>query len=1006
MSRCLDPSELEALALGRAPEAARLEAEAHLDRCADCARVLSEYVRIYVSNSATAVSGVAADLGSDPPSELGRYRLGVRLGSGAMGVVFAAYDPELDRKVAIKLLHPSTALDEEELRSRLRREAQVMAKLSHPNVVTVYDVGRIGDRIFLAIELVEGRTLSAWLREKPRDTPEILRVFVEAGRGLEAAHAAGIVHRDFKPDNVLIGSDGRAKVTDFGLARPSLTVEEARAEEPQPGTTRVAAVLRKFARRTRTGTLVGTPAYMAPEQLRGERADVLSDQFAFSVSLHEALFGRRPYSGEDLAELSESIARRRAPVIPTSAPRWLRRVLQRGLAPNPAGRFPSMTALLSELARDRSRGARIGLSVLAVLLGAAALVLGLRAFLPGGSRVLPPELVSSAPAGVNAARAPCAIPDLSAVWNRERGQELGRAVRERAKVQGSRIGPRLVLALDAYQARYDGARRAVCERQAAGAPERERGCFERRRRALQAFLGAMTEPDYRALYLSEIVVDGLPAPEMCVGSGDSAPDVRPTPDKQAEIALSLDAVWAEKVALELVRPWRTEEQISSALSRAAASGFVPLTAEAELVASRAYRQRGNLAAAARLGAAAAGRSRSAGQDEIAWEAALEMIGIQANELMRPFDDWAKLANTLRPSQDKSAALRLQIALAKAYAAHDRFRDAKELLERTLAVAKDRGLPAGDLAQLDLALADMYLDWGDSRATLSYASGVLKRARSIWDEEDPRWADARRATARALFASGQKKEALDEEDKARTLIANAYPTQAEEAALQRDEVGGMLEELGRSEKARESYESARFNRTAIDTENPRRLISDVRLGALLLREGHARAAARSLEKTLVELEKAHGKADPLLIGALRKLAQARAGMRDYRSALRALERARSIVESHHGHLAALSAAILVQMGEVASAAGDRKAALQHYDDAHLPLSSAYGSEHARVESNVLVRAELAHALGRRDEAERLFGSVLSGMERRLGREHPAVQSLRAKLGQISGKAAGR
>jgi eukaryotic-like serine/threonine-protein kinase len=968
VSECLEASELEALALGLAPEETRRACEAHLDRCPDCARVLAEYARIYVSDgAATALSGAKEGPISDPPAEVGRYRLGARLGSGAMGVVFAAHDPELDRRVAIKLLHPSAALGDEEHRSRLLREAQVMAKLSHPNVVTVHDVGRIGEQVFLAIELVEGRTLSAWLREKPRSRGEILRVFVDAGKGLEAAHAAGIVHRDFKPDNVLIGPEGRAKVTDFGLARPGLTADGAWDDAQPLGTTRVGAVLRKFARRTRTGALVGTPAYMAPEQLRGARADVRSDQFAYSVSLYEALFGRRPFTGNDLAELAEN-ARKRTAEIPSSAPRWLRRLLQRGLAPNPTERFPSMTALLNELARDRSRGARIGASALGILLGAGAVVFGLRAFLPTSARVLPPELPRSASAVVGAATPPCALADLSPVWNRERAQQLERALRDRASVQGSRVGPRLVKALDAYRARYDAARIEVCERPIAKAGDARQDCFGRRRRALQAFLGAMAQPDYRALYLAQSVVDALPAPEVCLQSGDSKQ--RP----HAGVALLLDAVWAERTELTLSRPWRTEEQIQSFLSRATASGFEPLSAEAELVAAHACLQRGGLGNAARLFSASAGRARSAGQDEIAWEAALTMIGVQAIELMRPFDEWAKLASSLVPSQSRSAGLRLQIELARAYAAHGRLLEAKELLERTLAGTKEPSLSSGELALLDVALADIYRDWGDSRAALSYASDALRRAKLSWDDEDPRWASARRAMARALFASGQKKEALDEEGKARTLLGNAYPLHVEEVALQRDETGEMLEELGRIEEARKSYESARFNRTAIDTENPRGLISDVRLAALLAREGRAKDAARGLEQAILRLEKLYGKTDPLLVQPLRKLAQARADARDYRAAVRALERARSIAASQHGELSPLIAPVLEQMGEIASAAGDRKAALKHFDDAHLPLTSAFGTGHPRVDRNVLLRAELARALGRNEEAERLFGAV--------------------------------
>src|SRR5262249_48057288 len=151
------------------------------------------------------------------PAVLGRYRLGRRLGAGGMGVVFAAYDPELDRRVAVKLLHPEQSGDLEAQRARLLREAQAMAKLSHPNLVAAFDVGGVADQLFLAMELVEGTTLTRWIAECPRTRAAIVGMFVQAGRGLAAAHAMGLVHRDFKPDNVLVGSDGRPRVTDFGL---------------------------------------------------------------------------------------------------------------------------------------------------------------------------------------------------------------------------------------------------------------------------------------------------------------------------------------------------------------------------------------------------------------------------------------------------------------------------------------------------------------------------------------------------------------------------------------------------------------------------------------------------------------------------------------------------------------------------------------------------------------------------------------------------------------------
>ena len=255
----------------------------------------------------------------------------------------------------------------------------------------------------------------------------------------------------------------------------------------------------------------------------------------------------------------------------------------------------------------------------------------------------------------------------------------------------------------------------------------------------------------------------------------------------------------------------------------------------------------------------------------------------------------------------------------------------------------------------------------------------------------------------MFASGQKKEALAEEKLAFNLLSDAYTLQAEEVALQRDEQGGMLEELGRIDEARQSYESGRSARTLIDTENPRGLISDVRLAALVSREGRPRDAVRAIERALGRLERLYGKADPLLIWPLRKLAQARVEARDFAAALRALERARTIVESTHGHLSPLAGAIRTQMGEICRLRGDHKAALAHFDEAVLPVSSAFGSEHARNDANVLSRAELAHLLGQREYSERLFGVALSGIEKRLGPQHPSAVALRARIAKLGVRA---
>jgi len=223
-------------------------------------------------------------MGSEPVrietgAVVGRYVVLQQLGVGGMGVVHACYDPELDRKVALKVLRSDTV--DGVARARLLREAQALAKLSHPNVVAIHDVGTVGEHVWLAIELVDGQTLRQWL-ETPRRWREVLEVMGAAGHGLAAAHVAGLSHRDFKPDNVMIGRDGRARVMDFGLARAS-----GKTTEPASDTTLVPSVPPTWADApvTRVGAIVGTPRYMAPEQLRGGRSVTgAADQFAFCVS--------------------------------------------------------------------------------------------------------------------------------------------------------------------------------------------------------------------------------------------------------------------------------------------------------------------------------------------------------------------------------------------------------------------------------------------------------------------------------------------------------------------------------------------------------------------------------------------------------------------------------------------------------------------------------------------------------------------------------------------------
>jgi tetratricopeptide (TPR) repeat protein/predicted Ser/Thr protein kinase len=298
---------------------------------------------------------------------LGRYLVLDKLGEGGMGVVYQAYDPELHRRVALKLLHAEGgSSDGSAGRARLLREAQAIARLSHPNVVHVYDVGTVGDHVYIALEYIDGEHLGRWLKCEKRSWRDVLDVFRAAGRGLAAAHAAGLVHRDFKPDNVLVGKDGRVLVTDFGLARAD---EEAHLPTPRSTPpTPLDTPLTEF------GTVMGTPGYAAPEHLRGIPGNALSDQFSFAASLWAGLYGARPYRVGNWSEYREALAGGLPePPANSKVPAWLRRAVERGLAQDAKTRYPTMDMFLEALAHDPAqRQRRVMIAAgLVVLAGAA-----------------------------------------------------------------------------------------------------------------------------------------------------------------------------------------------------------------------------------------------------------------------------------------------------------------------------------------------------------------------------------------------------------------------------------------------------------------------------------------------------------------------------------------------------------------------------------------------------------------------------------------------------------
>jgi len=382
---CLDDNAVSEFVSGALPPSLLTRVEGHLAGCRDCRALVAAMAQDAIADSNIKTVPherlTASQVAELPKKTLavgdrvGRYLVLSTLGTGGMGVVFAAYDPQLDRKVALKLLRSGLQLATKDARKRLQREAQAIAQLSHPNVVGVYDVGTTDDGdLYIAMEFVEGDTLTTWLKRWPRTWREIIDVFLQAARGLVAAHSVGLLHRDFKPDNVLVGGDGRVRVTDFGLARSliaHLDEESGRGATPSMPTALNAAL-------TATGTVLGTPRYMPPEQLTGPDIDARADQFSFCVALHEALYGEHPLPGSTSVSMLEKGDRALPPPDGTRVPTTINRAVARGLERDRAKRWPTMAQLMGELVppapRISARTVAFALGGLLLVTGAAAAV--------------------------------------------------------------------------------------------------------------------------------------------------------------------------------------------------------------------------------------------------------------------------------------------------------------------------------------------------------------------------------------------------------------------------------------------------------------------------------------------------------------------------------------------------------------------------------------------------------------------------------------------------------
>ncbi len=505
------------------------------------------------------------------PTRIGRFVIVRKLGEGGMGVVFDAFDPELERRVAIKVLRPAMRHHRNSQgEARLLREAQTMAKLSHPNVVQVYEVGEVHDLVFLAMEYVAGKDLRTWLAVKPRSWREVIAVFLQAGQGLAAAHAAGIIHRDFKPDNVLVGDDGRVRVLDFGLARPQYGGEVDEFMPPGKGV----GASHKITL-TQVGAYIGTPAYMSPEQHLCKPADAKSDQFGFCIGLHESLYGRRPFLGKTSAELRLAVFRPpEPPPNDRRVPSRLRRIVLRGLSVEPGDRYADMQALLADLGRNPARTwKRVGLGL--GTFGLATLGAFASGWLSDERR--------------------CSRGDepLMDVWNPARAGQARAAFLATGVPYAAETWPKVQVALDAHAGAWAERRAYACAATLRGEATEQlldlrNECLDGRLRELEALVGTFVTADAATVERALQVTSGLAPLAVC----DDARYLR------ARVKPPADPALAEKVARARVllaraaarrdagRP-RQAREIATAVRRASKDlAYPPLHAEALLELGR------------------------------------------------------------------------------------------------------------------------------------------------------------------------------------------------------------------------------------------------------------------------------------------------------------------------------------------------------------------------------------------------------------------------------------
>ncbi|MBX7080007.1 MAG: serine/threonine-protein kinase [Nannocystaceae bacterium] len=730
---------------------------------------------------------------------LGRYVVLEPLGSGGMGVVYAAIDPQLDRRVALKLMHRSGSGEaEESARVRILREAQALARLSHPNVVAIHDVGRFGDTLFIAMEYVAGRTLTQLLAQGSQPWAQVLPLFEAAARGLAAAHRAGLVHRDFKPDNVMIGDDGRVRVMDFGLARAAADTGRRDPDDDDDDRAAATAELSLVDRLTQTGALVGTPAYMAPEVLAGGVADARADQYALCVALYRALYGIAPYRGSSIASLLAAANAGQLERAPATifVPRWLHAAVRRGLQPDPALRFGSMDALLDALAHGRRRRTR----VIVGLAAAGMLGVGITGWMwparercgDGGERV-------------------------AAVWGPERRAATEAAFAASGLADGEAIAARVIGRLDAWGEGWRASHREACEGHRAGRQsdallDLRMVCLSRRLDELDATAAVLVAADREAVLHADELVAGLEAAARCDDVEQLlARNLEPPPSQRSQVEAARTQL-ARARAMQRAAQYDDARAVLEALvPEVEAAGFRPLSAELAFARGELRYDSGDAEAAASLLEQATFEAEAGSHDELAARAWTRLMFVQGY----------RLAN--RAAADAAAR--------RAEAAVLRTSSRPELMANLL---HDRGAVRMVRGEYDAALADQ--------------REALRLRLELEGPASIDIANAHEGVGNALVQLGRFDEAVIEEQRAYDMLVELLGPRHPLAANALENIGAALTMAGRVTEARDRMlEALTIFEATLGPEHPHVAQVVFNLGWIHDASGDAEAALAAFER---------------------------------------------------------------------------------------------------------------------------------------------------------------